>query len=278
MKTYVIYIICAVLIFLLVQYVLYVLSNKMSFHPVKATHDDINNLKHKFKDRIEIGSFEGNDGRILWYALYNKYRKPLWSDKITFYCHGNGGWLGSVLNYSYMDIFSKYGSVFIFDYGGYGMSTGYPTEHGCYSDTKSAWYFITNNKGVQTDNVVMFGHSLGSSIAAYMTQYLHSIKQKIPKYVILSAPFYNFNYISTDLFPSFGWLNCNRFETNKYLKQVKELTTLIYIHSKDDEIIHRYHSYKLRKEADGVLFIVGGSHNDTVLTPDAINTIRNAYV
>jgi len=267
MKPYITTILTIILIYLIITYMSHRLSKKKLFTPTKITYNDMKNIKHIFKDKIELGIIRGDE--TLWFALYNKYRKPLWSDNITFYCHGNSGWIGSVLNDPYIEEFSKHGSVFIFDYRGYGMSTGEPTEHGVYTDAINAWRFMVDVKGVDINNVIMFGHSLGSSIVSYMASFLYKNNEALPKYLILSSPFYNLRYIYTDFYPLLGRLNHNKFETNKYLKVLNGAINVIYIHSKDDEIVNIYHSHKLRSEMNGQLFIVNGSHSNLILTDDA---------
>jgi len=137
---------------------------------------------------------------------------------------------------------------------------------------------MVNDKGVCVDNVIIVDHSLGCSTAAYITHHLHRTKQKIPKYLILSAPFYDSRTVASDFIPVFGKLNHNLFETNKFLQTVKGLIKVIYIHSKDDEVINVYHSHKLREKIDGLLLIIGGGHTNFVLTDDAKIVIHNAYM
>lgn len=277
MKPYIVGIILCIFMYLILTCMSHRLSEKKLFTPIKITYADMENIKYQSKDKIELGSIS-SDAETLWFALYNKYRKPLWSDNITFYCHGNSGWIGSVLNDPYIEEFSKHGSVFIFDYRGYGMSTGEPTEHGVYTDTINAWRFMVDVKGVDVNNVIMFGHSLGSSIVSYMASFLYKNNEALPKYLILSSSFYNLRYIYTDFYPLLGRLNHNKFETNKYLKNLDSAINVIYVHSKDDEIVNIYHSHKLCSEINGQLFIINGSHNNLILTGDVQKRIYDMYM
>lgn len=72
----------------------------------------------------------------------------------------------------------------VFDYSGFGSSTGEPTIENLYNDGRTAWQYF--NKHVVTDSQpkIAFGHSLGTGI-------LMSVVNKLnpkPDMVILSAP------------------------------------------------------------------------------------------
>ena len=260
----------------LLYYILEKISDHLSFRPGKITDVDVNNLKKTFGKYMKLGKITTDDGQYLHYALYNDHKIPTWDDNITFYCHGNAGWIGTSLNGTLCSELSKYGSVFVFDYRGYGLSTGSPTESGLYKDVKSAWNFVTNIKKVSVDNIVVYGHSLGTSISSYLMKYLHDNGKKLPKTLILSAPFYNFATISTDLHPGIGRFNTNIFATNEYLKAIKNHINLIYIHSKNDEMIHHYHSYKLNIEAPGEFYMIDGTHSGSILSDSSRTAIYKA--
>lgn len=59
-------------------------------------------------------------------------------------------------------------NCFIFDYRGYGNSEGKPSEEGTYLDVKAAYKWLTEKKGISPDDIIVFGRSLGGSIAAHL--------------------------------------------------------------------------------------------------------------
>ena len=107
-------------------------------------------------------------------------------------------------------------------------------------------------------------------------KYLHDTNKNMPKVLILSAPFFDFATISTDLHPGIGRFNTNKFKTNEYLKTIKNKIKLIYIHSKNDEMIHHYHSYKLNIEAPGEFYMIDGTHSDSILSDESRVAIYKA--
>jgi fermentation-respiration switch protein FrsA (DUF1100 family) len=84
----------------------------------------------------------------LYGGLTNSLRKPSWDDIIFLYSHGNGGWIGNPINYGTIKSLSKYGSIFVYDYRGFGLSEGTPSEDGLYTDITTAWNFLINKKHV----------------------------------------------------------------------------------------------------------------------------------
>ncbi|MBK7354465.1 MAG: hypothetical protein IPJ05_14040 [Nitrosomonas sp.] len=51
---------------------------------------------------------------------------------------------------------------------GYGNSSGIPTEEGTYQDAPTAWNYLIKNKIYPDSHIVLFGESLGGSIAAWL--------------------------------------------------------------------------------------------------------------
>jgi fermentation-respiration switch protein FrsA (DUF1100 family) len=55
-------------------------------------------------------------------------------------------------------------AVLVYDYPGYGHSTGKPGERACYSAAETAFDWIVH-KGVSAEDVVLYGGSLGGAVA-----------------------------------------------------------------------------------------------------------------
>ena len=81
--------------------------------------------------------------------------------------HGNAGnishRLDSIAIFNRMKL-----DVLIIDYRGYGQSQGRVTEKGTYRDAEAAWMYLTETRGIDADKIVVFGRSLGASIAAWL--------------------------------------------------------------------------------------------------------------
>jgi uncharacterized protein len=57
-------------------------------------------------------------------------------------------------------------SVFLIDYRGYGQSQGdFPTESQVYQDAQLAWDYLVKKRGINPNQIYIYGHSLGGAIA-----------------------------------------------------------------------------------------------------------------
>ena len=62
--------------------------------------------------------------------------------------------------------------VLIFDYRGFGLSEGRPTERGTYEDADAAWRYLIETRGERPERVVLFGRSLGGAVAIELARRL----------------------------------------------------------------------------------------------------------
>ena len=80
----------------------------------------------------------------------------------VLFCHGNAGniadrlWIAALLQKMSLN-------VFLFDYRGYGRSSGQPSETGLYADALAAYDTVITKTNLP---VFVFGHSLGGAVAA----------------------------------------------------------------------------------------------------------------
>lgn len=171
-------------------------------------------------------------------------------------CHGNAGNIAHRLDW--LEIFRGMGfAVLLFDYRGFGQSSGTPTEQGTYLDAQAAWDYLTNTKGFSPRSIVIVGESLGGPIAA------HLAKDVAPGALILVSTFTSV----PDLARTFYWylpvrlLARFQYPTAAYVARVR-VPTLV-IHSRDDETIPFLHGEELRRRASGPaqLLEIFGDHN-----------------
>jgi alpha-beta hydrolase superfamily lysophospholipase len=81
------------------------------------------------------------------------------------YLHGNAGNVSA--NADQVQRLAVTGlNIFIFDYRGYGESTGGPPrERLVYQDAERAWTYLVRERGIRPSGVVIYGHSLGGAVA-----------------------------------------------------------------------------------------------------------------
>lgn len=83
---------------------------------------------------------------------------------VLLFCHGNAGNISHRLDNVQHLVRHGFG-VFLFDYRGYGRSTGKPSEQGIYQDGWSAYSYLVNERKIPADRIVSFGRSLGGTVA-----------------------------------------------------------------------------------------------------------------
>ncbi len=155
----------------------------------------------------------------------------------VLYCHGNAG------NNSYrlhtLQLIHELGlNCLIVDYRGYGQSSGRPTEKGTLTDIKAGWDWLVNEKGCSSGEIVIFGRSLGGSIAAMTAVEVE------PAAVIIESSFTSFVDTGKHYYPWFPVRVFARYDYNT-LAAVEQLKCPVFItHSPDDEVI----PYKFGKQ------------------------------
>jgi pimeloyl-ACP methyl ester carboxylesterase len=78
--------------------------------------------------------------------------------------HGNAG--NITHRYDMLkDLIKLPARIFIIDYRGYGRSEGSPSEEGLYLDARAAWDYLTSERGIPSNRIIIFGKSLGGAVA-----------------------------------------------------------------------------------------------------------------
>ncbi|MBL7903256.1 MAG: alpha/beta fold hydrolase [Bacteroidia bacterium] len=121
-------------------------------------------------------------------AIYIGDLNRINTDTVILYCHGNKWhmdfyWQRAKL-LAHTGSKNRFG-VLMFDYRGFGLSEGEPTEEGMYADTKACLEWL-KSKGLSDERLVMYGFSLGSAPACELTASPGVLK---PERIILEAPF-----------------------------------------------------------------------------------------
>jgi hypothetical protein len=82
--------------------------------------------------------------------------------RTLLYSHGNAEDLGQVL--PYLDLMSQMcaADVLAYDYCGYGVSEGSPSEATCYDAINAAYKYLTEDQKIDPSQIFAFGRSIGS--------------------------------------------------------------------------------------------------------------------
>ena len=236
---------------------LYLLQSRFLYCPVKKILYTPQDIGLKYED-ITLTSSNGIE--------INGWYIPVPDANFTIlFCHGNGGNITHRLDS--IQQFNQLGmNCLIFDYQGYGRSGGKPTEQGTYDDARAAYDWLINEKGLAPENIIIFGRSLGSSIAAKLATEVDcaslAIESSFTSYLDMAKNYYP--YMPVRLFVSY------KYNTAECLESVS--CPVLIIHSPDDETIPFRFGRKLYEVADEPKeFIeISGGHNDGFLTSDHV--------
>lgn len=237
--------------------VLYFLQPKFLYRPLRDVFGNPAEMEMEFEDVV----FKTSDGLDLkgWFI-------PAKNAKLTLiFCHGNAGNIAHRLES--IKIFHDLGlNCLIFDYRGYGNSKGKPSEKGTYIDAMTAYKWLTEEKEILPESIIIFGRSLGGSIAAHLAGKVAVralvVESTFTSYVDIGKEYYP--YMPVKWFAKFG------YKTINYIKEVH--CPVMFIYSGNDEIVPFKFGLKLYEAANEPKeFIeIFGSHNDCFLASGEI--------
>ncbi|KAK6076515.1 abhydrolase domain-containing protein [Seiridium cupressi] len=96
--------------------------------------------------------------------------------RLVLHFHGSSGSVASSWRVdSYRALSSEASSrihMLTFDYRGFGLSEGMPTEEGLITDAESVFDWAVDVAGIPPERIVIFGHSMGSGVSIALTQKL----------------------------------------------------------------------------------------------------------
>lgn len=183
--------------------------------------------------------------------------------KVTvLFCHGNGGNISHRLEK--IAIFYGLGvNTFIFDYRGYGKSTGSPSERGLYNDAAAAFDYLTRERSIPEGSIVIYGESVGGAVTVSLAE------RKDVKALITEETFTSVKDMAGIYYPFMPhFLLSAKFNSTTRIKNVR--CPKLIIHSTNDEIVPFYLGEKLfEAAAPPKRFLkIRGSHNTAFLDPE----------
>jgi hypothetical protein len=215
---------------------------------IEATPEDINldyeSVTFMTKDGVQL---------VGWFIPAKTSRATL------IFCHGNGGNISHRLEK--IRIFNNLNlDVLIFDYRGYGMSEGSPSEKGLYLDAEVVYNYLVNEKRITTKKIVVYGESLGAAVAVDLAS-KHDLAG-----IIIEGGFTSVKDMAKKILPFIPtFIYASRFDSLEKIKNIK--SPKLIFHSVDDEIV----PFELGKKlfdaaAEPKEFVeLRGGHNDAFL-------------
>ena len=200
-------------------------------------------------------AFAAADGTALhgWY-LPGPENRPT-----VLFFHGNAGNIADRLDI--LAFLHRLGlAVFIFDYRGYGRSSGQPDETGTYSDARGALAWL-KRQGTGPQQMIYLGRSLGAAVA------LQLALEQPPAALVLESPFTSVAAMGHRHYPVLsrllGWLLNARYDNQSKIGALR--CPLLIVHGEADRTVPAAMGealYRQAPEPKRLLLLPGLGHND----------------
>jgi len=206
-------------------------------------------------DNVELITNDGT--RIHGWFIPDNRAPDMRKQATLLFFHGNAGNISHRLDS--IKLFNNIGlDILIIDYRGYGQSTGSPSEAGTYQDAEAAWHYLTSTRGIRENRIIVFGRSLGGSVAAWLAS------QHTPAALIIESGFSSAPSMGQRIYPFLPvrLLSRFRYNTKEYVKAIN--CPVLVAHSRDDDIIPYEEGLDIFSAAhEPKQFLeMRGSHND----------------
>ncbi|TSE00723.1 alpha/beta hydrolase [Skermania sp. ID1734] len=177
----------------------------------------------------------------------------------VLFAHGNAGNIGDRV--AHAELLATAGfDVLLFDYRGYGRSTGSPSEAGTYRDGKAALLALRELPGVDSERIIYLGESLGGAVMVQLAD------DTPPAGLVLTSTFTSvrdvasahYRAIPTPLVP----------DAYPSLRRVARLRCpVLIVHGSADEIVpvaQAHRLYEAAAEPKTLRLISDAGHNDLI--------------
>jgi uncharacterized protein len=190
------------------------------------------------------------------------WRPPSGDQFVIVYLHGNGGHIG--YRGSRVRPFLDRGmGVLLVSYRGYGGNPGSPSENGLLADGRGALEFLTT-QGIGTGRTVLYGESLGSTVAVRLASEQADAGQPVAA-LVLEAPLSSVVDVATHHYPwvPIGLLLKDRLEAAAHIDRTA--APILILHGQEDRVVPIRFGQKLydaARQPKEAVWLEGAGHED----------------
>lgn len=251
----------AILPYLAVIAIFTLAQRRLMYRPSVSGSLSVNSLKLD-AEKISDIRLTTSDGHILngWLLYANSKRETV--RMLVIYFPGNS--MNRFERLTDLQEIASYGyDVLIFDYRGFGDSTGSPSESAISGDAELIWQYTCGDLGYAEKDIVIFGESLGGAVALSLWLDEHSAPPQ-PQALILSStfasmprtvqrnyPWFPFQYLVLDQWPSIDRIH-------------RVACPVTILHGSNDEMVPISEARTLASAGSHANFVevAGAGHND----------------
>ncbi|XP_055514966.1 alpha/beta hydrolase domain-containing protein 17B-like [Leucoraja erinacea] len=183
------------------------------------------------------------------------------------FSHGNAVDLGQMSSF-YIGLGTRINcNIFSYDYSGYGVSNGKPSEKNLYADIDAAWQALRTRYGISPENIILYGQSIGTVPTVDLASRYECAA------VILHSPLTSGMRVA---FPDTKKTYC--FDAFPNIDKISKISSpVLIIHGTEDEVIDFSHGLALYErciKAVEPLWVEGAGHNDIELYSQYLERLR----
>ena len=252
MKYFYILITSSLIIYLILLTFIYLNQRNLLYLPSENNYLD-DKIKFEYEEYfIEV---EQNIKLKSWLI-----KKDFKKYKTLLFFHGNAG---NLFNRSYkLNRFNELDlNVLIISWRGFSGNSGQPTEINLYEDSRKAVKWL-NDKGVSSENIILYGESLGTGVAVELGQ-----SNKFNS-IILESPYTSMEKAAKIYYPylPIKYLLKDKYNSEKKIKKIN--IPILIMHGEKDHIIPFHMGKKLFETANSPKEFLAITNDDHMLTFD----------
>lgn len=180
-----------------------------------------------------------------------------YTNKTIIYSHGNACDLGQVYDYCKHLSETLSVNVIAYDYTGYGISKGVPSEKGCIDSLKSVYNFVVEEN--PNAEIILLGSSVGTGPTIKFASELGESNQLMG--VILIAPYTSIIGVVSEKLAKLVWM----IDMFRNIDNIGDIICKILIfHGTNDNVIPYDHAVKLHAKCSSSRLVTlrGGDHHN----------------
>jgi pimeloyl-ACP methyl ester carboxylesterase len=226
--------ICAVVPYLTITLLAFLFQRQLMYQPTRATSLDVQTTGLSPEQIKDVSISVSDDVTLRGWHLLGRKRTPNQSEFaaaddgvfpsaveqapekrcLVIYFPGNAQ--NRLLRLADLKEIQSCGAdVLIFDYRGFGDSSGSPREADMEADARAVWNFAQIELGFKDDQIILFGESLGGAVALSLWSsgtdpaptpkalILNSTFASMPRMAAVTYPYFPFRWMVIDQWPSF---------------------------------------------------------------------------
>lgn len=233
-------------------------TNRLFYFPTR----DVPATPARWGFKYDDVKFKSEDGTELhgWF-LNAKGEKPKGT---VVFSHGNAGSIGHHLGFVMWLAEAGY-QVFMYDYRGFGKSSGELNREGMIEDVRAAFDYVSGRPDVDKDKLISYGHSLGGAKS------VTAIAEECPKglkAIIIDGAFASYRAMATRVGGQFGAsMISDELSPKDFIATITEVPLLV-VHGEKDLVVpftQGKELFDLANEPKTLFEVKDGGHGDSLV-------------